>query len=951
MKSYLTVMTDHKKLLGRWCLVFFIVLFLILLGFLNPLKGQNWAQYTIEDNSQECAWVRMGDMDGDEDMDVVAIARGELMEIVWYEAPSWNKHVIDGDVCGAWSLAIANMDSDDDLDVVCALSDCGTLVWYESPSWEEHLITEELPGAMDIQVVDMNGDDTLDVVVSGFEANRVVWYEGPDWDSHLIADNIGYPTGMRVADIDGDDTLDVVCASMETNSVVWYEGPAWTSHIIDSNLPGAGWLDVGDVNNDGNPDVVCTGMLESVYGSLVCYMGPSWTKMIIDDKLVWPYGLKIADINGDPYPDIICAAEISNELNWYAGPAMTKNTITADLYHPLSVDVGDMDGDEDEDVVATTFEPGEIFWYENTLPNVLNVPADFPTIQAAIDAAVDGDVVLVEDNTYYENINFKGKAITVTSRLYVDDDTSHVSNTIIDGSQSEDPDSGSVVYFISGEDTNSVLSGFTITGGSGTKGSWQGEVYFEGGGIYCPSGGKILDNIIRNNAINVEVFVASGAGILAGWVGNEHVHIEGNTILSNSVINNRTAGGGGITIYSNGNITDNTLIENMVTSSDGVAFGGGIKCVGYSGMILSVDICNNRIENNQVNANGMISEGYGGGIDYAYSNGKISNNDIYNNSIRSNGDAFGGGIFINRSVRSTISNNRISSNRVEGNGINVRGGGMNYGSHGVEGKTSIYNNIIIYNKAINGDGGGISFGSYLNRDVSLINNTIAYNEADNYGGGIFTRDNTVGMMFNSILWGNKASSYPQIYPDDGSTLWISYSDVQDGNTDDNNINSNPKFNDTISFNLSDTSLCISAGTDSIYYVSEWYYAPNKCIHDLDRPTPPGTNPDLGACENPLGVSSIPEDVFFVPKNFELSQNYPNPFNPLTMINYQLPMINDVDISIYNLLGQKVVTLVNGRQQAGRHQVEWDASGFASGVYYYRIEAGEFVDVKKMILLR
>ena len=57
------------------------------------------------------------------------------------------------------------------------------------------------------------------------------------------------------------------------------------------------------------------------------------------------------------------------------------------------------------------------------------------------------------------------------------------------------------------------------------------------------------------------------------------------------------------------------------------------------------------------------------------------------------------------------------------------------------------------------------------------------------------------------------------------------------------------------------------------------------------------------------------------------------------------------MSVYNLLGQKVATLVNERQQAGYHRVEWDASGFASGIYYYRIEAGEFQDVKKMILLR
>jgi outer membrane protein assembly factor BamB len=89
-----------------------------------------------------------------------------------------------------------------------------------------------------------------------------------------------------------------------------------------------------------------------------------------------------------------------------------------------------------------------------------------------------------------------------------------------------------------------------------------------------------------------------------------------------------------------------------------------------------------------------------------------------------------------------------------------------------------------------------------------------------------------------------------------------------------------------------------------------------------------------------------------PQIFELMQNYPNPFNPKTIINYELQMINHVDLSIYNLLGQKVATLVDKRQKAGYHQVEWNASEFASGLYYYqlRTEAG-FIQTKKLVLLR
>jgi len=106
------------------------------------------------------------------------------------------------------------------------------------------------------------------------------------------------------------------------------------------------------------------------------------------------------------------------------------------------------------------------------------------------------------------------------------------------------------------------------------------------------------------------------------------------------------------------------------------------------------------------------------------------------------------------------------------------------------------------------------------------------------------------------------------------------------------------------------------------------------------------------------LSDITEEEFAIPKRFALHQNYPNPFNPVTIINYQLPMTSDVKLSIYNLLGQRVVTLVSEKKHAGYHQVEWDASGFSSGIYYYRIEVadparrtGEFQDVKKMILLR
>jgi len=103
-------------------------------------------------------------------------------------------------------------------------------------------------------------------------------------------------------------------------------------------------------------------------------------------------------------------------------------------------------------------------------------------------------------------------------------------------------------------------------------------------------------------------------------------------------------------------------------------------------------------------------------------------------------------------------------------------------------------------------------------------------------------------------------------------------------------------------------------------------------------------------EGPLGVEE-PLSEKSLPQGFVLSQNYPNPFNPVTQIKYALPKDCWVRLEVYNILGQKVARLADGRQKAGYKTVRWEAKGVASGVYIYRLQAGGFVETKRMILLR
>nr|MDA3861935.1 T9SS type A sorting domain-containing protein [Melioribacteraceae bacterium] len=89
----------------------------------------------------------------------------------------------------------------------------------------------------------------------------------------------------------------------------------------------------------------------------------------------------------------------------------------------------------------------------------------------------------------------------------------------------------------------------------------------------------------------------------------------------------------------------------------------------------------------------------------------------------------------------------------------------------------------------------------------------------------------------------------------------------------------------------------------------------------------------------------------IPNEFALSQNYPNPFNPTTIIEYSIREVSNVKLRVYDMLGREVKVLVNQEQSAGRYNIEFNAANLSSGVYFYRIEAGNFVASKKLLLLK
>jgi hypothetical protein len=331
-----------------------------------------------------------------------------------------------------------------------------------------------------------------------------------------------------------------------------------------------------------------------------------------------------------------------------------------------------------------------------------------------------------------------------------------------------------------------------------------------------------------------------------------------------------------------------------------------------------------------------------------------NNSVIHNFATTTIGIAAAGGLWIDGEMNQQgpylIRNNVISGNRATAPGTNSHAGGVM-----IQNCSPIFTNNIISGNSSSDVGGIFVYhwpaASGIPKPI-FINNTITNNRAGTSGGGGIdvTGQQASAIVMNTILWGNSAPTNPQIGVYGGGSITVRYSDVQGGWSGEGNKDENPAFADTL-FHLSSNSPCINKGIDSLQVSGTWYYCPSRDIDGHVRPHP-GTVADMGAYETDILITAVAaEQSGEVPEHFALHQNYPNPFNPNTSIEFALPKPGFVTLKIYNTLGEEVATLVAEKLPAGKHQRVWEAKGLASGVYLYRLEAGEFVQTRKLILLR
>ena len=663
-----------------------------------------------------------------------------------------------------------------------------------------------------------------------------------------------------------------------------------------------------------------------------------------------------------------------------------------------------------------------------SIADIINVPADIDSIQGGINLASDGDTVLVDIGTYFENINFNGKNITVGSLFLTTNDRSFISKTIIDGNQNS-----SVVRIDNGEDTTAVLCGFTITNGVGGKHCWRTGCSYWAGGIRCEnSSPKFTDLLIIENmgggislsysnpiliGVTIKGNVAEeGSGI---YIGRTSYPYFDNVNRCNIYSNYATRGSD---LYSSNETLNIKVVVDTFTVISPTNFHA------YPINKFTFDILNAKIEQSNsdlfVNPNGnnnncgLSWEEPLQTIQYAQSklfadslnphtiylaNGEYIN-DLFVGSpiqlldyVTLSGESKSGVIFSTENFGSPIfsfkdsksvslenltiigardtraifcdSSNPIIKNvtingafilltganpyieKVKISGNLVEAGILMYGS-----SPTLMNVEITDNSGWLSGGLRVECGSHAN----LINCTISNNKSQSEDwGGINVQGSSLTIV-NSIIWGK---SLYEIGVNSGDEFSIKVTNSLIKNELDGihhwnevgtvywlggNIDLDPNFIDAanMDYRLKEGSPCIDAGIQDTFLV----YNDSKDTLFIPAMDYIGLAPDIGAYEygDPLAIE---QETIKLPKRYSLSQNYPNPYNPSTTIEFSLPHPEYTTLKIYNLLGAEVATLVSDKLQAGIHKYQFDASQLASGVYYYQITAGDYREVKKMILLK
>jgi hypothetical protein len=368
--------------------------FLILITTL-PLKFAfaqiSWTKHTISDDFGGACSVHAQDINGDNLIDVLGAGIDGNCIALWTNNGgnpiTWTQQTLDTNFYGACFVFAADVDSDEDIDVLACAWHGSELAWWEngggSPiQWTKHSICAGFYNAHEISAADMDGDSDIDVLGAAALTDEIAWFENdglnpPGWTQHTVSDSFDGVRSVKAVDIDNDGLLDVTGAALLANAVTWWHNngdSTWTEYTLDSNFGMSHMIYSFDFDSDGDSDIVAVAYTSNDIawwrndgGSPV-----QFSKQTIDPSLLGALGVFAADINNDGHLDVLGTADITDDVVWYSNSgtspiSWTKQMIDGNCNGAWPVYAADLDNDGDIDALAAANASDAIYWYENGL--------------------------------------------------------------------------------------------------------------------------------------------------------------------------------------------------------------------------------------------------------------------------------------------------------------------------------------------------------------------------------------------------------------------------------------------------------------------------------------------------------------------------------------------------------------------------------------------------------
>jgi hypothetical protein len=915
------------------------------------------------------------DLDGDDDVDVLGTGY-HTDGILWWENDGnqvFTEHNLEGDAEQVHSAYAADLDGDGDMDIIEAGH---KIEWFENEGTQdftEHIIESDFSGAISVYATDVDGDGNIDILGAG---NNITWFENEitqegtqGFTEHTIAtwfdcqysNTCGGARDVYAADVDGDGDVDILGATYNAQvpynnyNIIWWENDGsenFTEHIIDDDFSGASSVYATDVDGDGDVDILGAARGSDEITWWQNDGNENFIEHTIDNNFDGAYDVYATDLDGDGDVDILGAAQNADDIVWWENDGsqdFTRNNITMPYYQldgARSVYATDVDGDGDIDVLGAAGdygidgpENGSITWWENTG----NIP---PEVTTALP-----DVTIAEDTYSAIIVPTMGEHFTDANQ---EDILSYTASALGAGLDSLSISSGLIVY------PTENFAGY-------------------------------VDIMV----IATDTYGASVADTLVLTIENINDAPVVITALPDVTIDEDNFG----------TIIISALEDyfNDIDQGDSLSFLGNVLGEGLDSLSIS--------SGESFAASGSMTNDNHAQVTTSSRRSRLvrgsNKNDfpvqqtLRDKSVQQNI------IFGNSDTETMNPHRNISTSRTDPTPLIV------YPTENFVGNIEIVViasdlagesvadtmmlTIVDYRPTISSltdvpqDQGGqmkIQWAPGYMDEPDYITQFSIWREVPTDTADLWD-------FITTVPWIGSEENYSRIVPTLGdSTVDTTYYSTfrVTAHTEDVDLyhDSEPVTGYSID-NLHPTApqglIAVQNGASVIL---QWFtpidedfnyhnvYRENldtidsavvfttvdSFFVDLDIPT--GSWQYYVTAVDSSGNESDPSETVsvilssdlepLIPTEFALHQNYPNPFNPTTQIRYDLPEDTYVRITIFDIMGRKVRSLINTNEDAGYRYMNWDATNdlgqpVSAGMYIYTIQAGEFRKTKKMVLLK